>query len=208
MDVRAALVDAAIKVFAEAGMRGATTRRIAQRANVNEVTLFRHFKTKEDLLQAAIETFASNTVTRALPAEPVDPRQELLEWCRAHHRELHKHRAFIRKAMGEYEEHPAHCTCGMQAAIRIAQELTDYFSRLKRRGLARGDWDERTATNMLMGAIFSDAIGRDSMPERYPHRIADAVERYVDLLLMAIGASPATTAVRQPARRSARGRSL
>ncbi len=39
-----------------------------------------------------------------------------------------------------------------------------------------------------MGAIFSDAMGRDTMPERYPGSMRDAVERYVDLLLAAIGA--------------------
>jgi AcrR family transcriptional regulator len=187
MDVREALVAATMQVFAEAGMRGATTRRIAQVAGVNEVTLFRHFKTKEDLLQAALEAFASKSLTLALPDRPVDPRSELLEWCRAHYRELHKHRAFIRKAMGEFEEHPAQCTCGMQAAIRIAQELTDYLTRLRQAGFTSGSWDERTATNMLMGAIFSGAMGRDTMPERYPHSMRDAVERYVDLLLTAIG---------------------
>jgi AcrR family transcriptional regulator len=57
MDVREALLKAAIKVFAETGSRGATTRRIAQEANVNEVTLFRHFKSKDDLLRAALQFF-------------------------------------------------------------------------------------------------------------------------------------------------------
>ena len=46
MDVREALLKSATKVFAEVGSRGATTRRIAQEAGVNEVTLFRHFQSK------------------------------------------------------------------------------------------------------------------------------------------------------------------
>lgn len=197
MDVREALVEATIKVFAEVGVRGATTRRIAQAADVNEVTLFRHFKTKEDLLHAALEAFARQTITRTLPADPVAPRAELLAWCLAHHRELYKHRAFIRKAMGEFEEHPEHCACGMQAAIQVARELTGYFGRLKRRGLAHGTWDERAASNMLMGALFSDAMGRDTMPERYPHRMSESIEGYVDLLLHAIGASETTPTTRR-----------
>jgi AcrR family transcriptional regulator len=192
MDVRAALVEATMKVFAEVGIRGATTRRIAQAADVNEVTLFRHFKTKEDLLQAALETFARQTITGTLPTEPTHPRAELLAWCLAHHRELYKHRAFIRKAMGEFEEHPAHCACGMQAAVGVARELTTYFGRLKARGLARGTWDERAASNTLLGAIFSDAMGRDTMPERYPHRMRESVEGYVDLLVRAIDATDAS----------------
>ena len=50
---------------------------------------------------------------------------------------------------------------------------------------------------MLMGAIFTDAMGRDTMPERYPYSMRDAVEHYVDLLLGAIGARP-DTARRRP----------
>ena len=77
MDVREALLKAATKVFAEAGMRGATTRRIAQEAGVNEVTLFRHFRTKDELIEAALQHFANQAALRELPADPVDPEAEL-----------------------------------------------------------------------------------------------------------------------------------
>ncbi len=85
----------------------------------------------------------------------------------------------------------------MQASTWIAQELADYFRRLKRKGLASPDFDERAATNMLMGAIFADAMGRDTMPDRYPYSMRDAVDKYVHLLISAIGArSEAALAVR------------
>ena len=54
MDVREQLLEAAVKVFANAGFRGATTRRIAQEAGVNEVTLFRQFGSKEGLIVEAV----------------------------------------------------------------------------------------------------------------------------------------------------------
>jgi len=189
MDVREALLKAAIKVFAEAGSRGATTRRIAQEADVNEVTLFRHFKSKDELIDAALEYFADQFATRRLPDHPVDPRAELLDWCRAHHRELHRVRALIRKSMSEHEEHPGHCAHGMKLSVRVANEVTDYLRRLKQLGLASGNWDPRAATAMLMGAIFSDAMARDLTPERYPYSMREGVEHYVDLLLSAIGAA-------------------
>jgi AcrR family transcriptional regulator len=196
MDVREALLEAAITVFGEAGVRGATTRRIAQEAGVNEVTLFRHFKSKDDLLEAALADYVKRIETHALPGAPADPRAELLEWCRLHYRELYKRRAFVRKAMGEREEHPAHCAKGMQASVRIADELAEYLTRLKRAGMTRGDWDVRAAANVLLGAIFADAMGRDTMPARYPYSMRDAVEHYVDLLLAAIGAHTMTRPVR------------
>jgi AcrR family transcriptional regulator len=190
MDAREAMLEAAIKVFAQGGMRGATTRRIAEEAGVNEVTLFRHFRSKRDLIQAALAHFAAHIQSRPLPATPVNPRAELLDWCRAHHRELHKRRGLIRKAIGEFEEHPTCCSHGMQASVRVAQELADYLRRLKASGLAANDqWDERAATNLLIGAIFSDAMVRDTMPDRYPYSMREGVEHYVDLLLAAIGAA-------------------
>ena len=53
------LLDAAARVFAQNGLEGATTREIAREAGVNEVTLFRHFQSKENLVAAVIQrTFA------------------------------------------------------------------------------------------------------------------------------------------------------
>lgn len=188
MDVKSALLDAAISVFAESGNRGATTRRIAQQAKVNEVTLFRHFRSKDDLIQAALERYVSGIPRRPLPDAPVDPRAELLEWSRIHFRELLKNRSLIRKVMSEHEENPGHCTVGMKASAAITTELTHYLARLKKAGLASGTWDERAAASMLLGTLFSDAMGRDTMPEKYPYSQREAVEWYVDLIVRAIGA--------------------
>jgi AcrR family transcriptional regulator len=48
------MFDAALKVLAGRGYAGATTRRIADAAGVNEVTLFRRFGDKRQLILAAI----------------------------------------------------------------------------------------------------------------------------------------------------------
>ena len=48
------ILDAAVKVFSTKGYAGATTREIAQEANVTEVTLFRKFQSKENLLKEVL----------------------------------------------------------------------------------------------------------------------------------------------------------
>jgi AcrR family transcriptional regulator len=48
------ILDAAVKVFSSEGYAGATTRKIAQEANVTEVTLFRKFQSKENLLKEVL----------------------------------------------------------------------------------------------------------------------------------------------------------
>lgn len=52
------IVAATIEVLGEVGLKGATTRAIASRAGVNEVTLFRHFGSKKLLVAHAIEALA------------------------------------------------------------------------------------------------------------------------------------------------------
>ena len=53
-DTHRRLLEAATRVFARSGLEGATTREIAREAGVNEVTLFRHFQSKENLLSAVL----------------------------------------------------------------------------------------------------------------------------------------------------------
>ncbi|HEX9907981.1 MAG TPA: TetR/AcrR family transcriptional regulator [Thermoplasmata archaeon] len=48
------ILDAALEAFAEKGFRGATTKGIAGAAKVNEVTLFRHFKSKYALFASTL----------------------------------------------------------------------------------------------------------------------------------------------------------
>ena len=54
-DTRAVLVEAAIDALRESGFAGASARRIAQRAGVNQALVFYHFGSVNDLLVAALE---------------------------------------------------------------------------------------------------------------------------------------------------------
>jgi len=56
---RAALCDAALKLFAEQGIEATTTREIAEQAGVAEGTLYRHFNSKEELVQHLFENSAA-----------------------------------------------------------------------------------------------------------------------------------------------------
>jgi AcrR family transcriptional regulator len=209
MDARELLLEAALKVFAEHGTRGATTRRIAQAAGVNEVTLFRVFGSKDTLLREALATSkrALEFVDTRLPETPVDPEAELTEFCRHHHQALYQSRSVIRKCMGEFEEHPETTRTACQLPVMIADALQAYLQRLRQAGLASGKWNPRAASAMLMGTLFNDAMGRDCMPERFPYSEREGIRHYVALFLQAIGARPALDAaddkvgVRVPASR-------
>lgn len=191
MDVRERLLQAALRVFEESGSRGATTRRIASEAGVNEVTLFRHFGSKTVLLHEALQAAARQGLVSRLPEEPEDPERELLEWCQAHLAHLRRSRSMIRTCMGEFEQAPEIASCAGRTPARVADELGAYLVRLRRRGMADADLDPGPAAAMLMGALFTDAMGRDIMPDRYTYSPEEAPARYVALFLRAIGARTA-----------------
>ncbi len=52
---RAAIIQAAVKLFSEKGFRGVTTRELAAAVGVTEPVLYQHFETKRDLYTAIID---------------------------------------------------------------------------------------------------------------------------------------------------------
>lgn len=197
MDAREQLLQAALKVYSTSGIRGATTKRIAQEAGVNEVTLFRQFGSKDALLQEALAQKAQAIFESNLPARPDDPVAELLAFARAHYRALWEHRELIRVAMGEFADHPesTHVACRESAQFDLA--LQEYLIALKRAGLAAGDWDPDAAASMLLGTLFSDVMGRECMPQCYRGSQDETVSHYVSLFLRAIGVeAPAAVTAR------------
>jgi AcrR family transcriptional regulator len=189
MSARERILEAALREFAESGSRGATTRRIADAAGVNEVTLFRHFGSKDALLHQALSWASQQVAVVQLPDEPGDPESELTTWCREHLRSMYEVRALLRTSMGEFETNPEVTTSACEVPTRVARELERYVQRMQARGLAEPGLDTRGASALLMGAIFSDAISRDIMPGRYPYPLEDSAAMYVRLFLRSIGVS-------------------
>lgn len=186
MNVRDQLLSAAAQVYAEGGYHGATTRRIASAAGVNEITLFRHFGSKEVLLREALAR-CQGEGSAPLPEAPADPLRELTEWSRSHLRDLRARAPLIRTCLGEFAERPGLVTPELSCPVRVASALARYLERLKERGWASASFDERVAATMLMGVLFSDAVGRDLIPGMYPNEPEEALREYVALFLRGIG---------------------
>jgi len=73
------ILAAAAELFGERGYKSTTTRAIAERAGVNEVTIFRRFKNKRGILQALGESWANSMAGFAVAnlPEPTDTRATL-----------------------------------------------------------------------------------------------------------------------------------
>src|SRR3954471_5208160 len=187
MPRRGEILAAAALVFAQHGFRGSTTRRIADAAGVNEITLFRQFGSKEALLREAMEHLSQSAGLASLPSLPVDPDAELTAWSESFIQHLRLRSSIIRKTMSELEERPDMSECASYVPRQASNDLCLYLAALKRHGDAVGEFDPKTAAAMLMGAIFADAMGREMMPDVYPQPEGKAAHMYSCLLLRAIG---------------------
>nr|WP_235549970.1 TetR/AcrR family transcriptional regulator [Paenibacillus sp. Soil766] len=98
-DKQIKIVQAAVEIFSEKGFAGSSTSEIAQKAGVAEGTIFRHYKTKKELLLSIvapmmsklIAPFAVKDFTKVLEADYPDVEQFLraitmnrLEFARKH----------------------------------------------------------------------------------------------------------------------------
>lgn len=189
MEPREKILKAAARVYAEVGFRGATTRRIAQEAGVNEITLFRQFGSKAVLLHEAIHREGLFPPPPVLPDAPGDARQDLLAWALAHYDDLVAKRSLIRTCFGECEEHPSILPPADNTARRSGEALARYLGRLQERGLVRQDVDLHAASAMLTGVLFADAMGRDIIPDLFRSDAPTSIAEYLDLFLRAIRAS-------------------
>lgn len=205
MEIRDRILDAARRVYAQHGFRGATTRLIAIEAGVNEVTLFRTFGSKAALFQDLMRAIVEASPVPGLPERPEDPEGELTGWCAATLEQMRDMRSILRKAIGEMEERPDAAATACEGPHCAGQVLTDYVSRLGEAGMALTGDDADTAVAMFMSTLWGDAMCREMMPDGFPP-LADAPTRYVRAFLRALGTTPAVLSPLRSGPALARGR--
>ena len=183
---RERILEAAARVYAKHGFRGATTRLIAMEAGVNEVTLFRTFGSKGALLEAVLGPHCANAQSVELPASPKNPEAELTEFVQASLDRVREMRPLLVHTMGEIEERPEAAEFACRGRCAVHKTITGYLRRLQQLGLASKDADVETAAVMLTGTVMSDAMARSFVPEVYPP-LDEAAARYVQCFLQMIG---------------------
>ena len=183
---RERILDAAARVYAKHGFKGATTRLIAIEADVNEVTLFRTFGSKSALLEAVLLQHVSSHAPPFLPDMPSDPHAELRAFIEDNIRTISEMRPLLIHTMGESEDRPDAHEFACRGRHQMHDNITAYLKRLKAMGLASADLDVSTAAVMLTGTVMSDVMGRPIVPDVYPP-VEEVAERYATLFLRAIG---------------------
>jgi AcrR family transcriptional regulator len=179
------LLRAATTVFAKRGVSGATTREIAQRAKVNEVTLFRLFKNKEELLRRVVLCSSNRfaEVFTAAPVEtPADLRRTVENYARVYAQKLSENEEFVRTFMGELTRHLSLCRRLFdEGGAPTRQKFIDYLRAAKRRGLVRRNLDPTMAADALTAMILGGVMRRPLASAHY--ELDDFVKTCVTIYL-------------------------
>ena len=151
-----ALLKAVQDVILEYGFEGATTRRIAERAGVNEVTLFRHFGSKTNLLQAALRAEAELFEQIAVDYTG-DLETDLLNLATAHFALVRQQGPLLMIAYFEVARQPvlAGLLDGQMAAL---QKVIDLFARYQERGMLRPISPEVALIQFIGPLVFASYI--------------------------------------------------
>jgi len=159
--MRQRLIEAARAEFAENGIERATTRGIAERADCNEVTLFRHFESKQKLLgfvvRDASEEFRDIGETHGQMTG--DLRKDLRHFARVHNESLERCEGIARALIGEGSRQPMLAKELIDDALDpIHQSIIDYLRAGIREGRVRSDLKvgpfARLFTATLMGGML------------------------------------------------------
>src|SRR5256885_662278 len=185
-EIRQRILSAAARVYSQYGFRGATTRLIAAEAGVNEVTLFRTFGSKAELLQAMLLSHVSATAVPVI-VDTADPERAITEWCATVLDYLRGHAHIIRKTIAEAEERPEAACAACEGPNSAGASLVLYVERLRDEGRADPEADIDIAVSMFMSAMFGDALYRDIIPDSFPQPVEEAAAKYATTFMRAAG---------------------
>ena len=159
-DTRTKILSAAREIFSVKGPHGSTTREIADRAGVNEATLFRHFGNKNALLAAMKEHFCQQKEARIralYESLTGDIREDMLALARSMIGGMKESRDLIRVSMLEEAADPEASSIPWRASQMARSFMTSYLEEHVRKGTLQGK--PEIMARMFMGIIFSYVMG-------------------------------------------------
>jgi AcrR family transcriptional regulator len=160
---RQRLIQAALELFTTQGVSGTTTREIADKAEVNEVTLFRHFGNKHGLLLAVLEESAAfknlgeSLVRRAIP--PSSVYQALKDYASESLHALERVPEFVRSVVGEADQYPTENRRALGRGLTEANRyVAQYLATVIQQGHLNTYLPAEKLASLLNGMLLGYAV--------------------------------------------------
>lgn len=157
---------AAINLISEKGYNSVTTKEIAEDAGFSEKTLFRHFGSKQNLLETAFKRFHYTEEMRSLYKEKLvwDLHTDLLLISRKYHEMMNRNRKMIQISIKEAGNLPGFLKKTQEPPKQFMEILTEYFSKMQEKGkLIQTKPDVQALSFMFMNfGAFMNNLGDES----------------------------------------------
>ncbi len=185
-DTKAQIIAAAAQQFADLGYKRATTRKIAQAADVTEVTLFRHFGSKQNLFTAVLNQYAlqpdSGGMFEMVLGE--DYRQDMLQMGQYTMRIMQERRDAMRMMLCEAAHFPE-----LQEVLGQApRQMRDMIANYLQQRIEAGDIVPRDPNVMAQGFLgfffsYTMAFGFLDQAMALEPSLDEMVAEFVDLFV-------------------------
>jgi AcrR family transcriptional regulator len=162
---RRRLIDAARTEFGEKGIDAATTRGIAVRAGCNEVTLFRHFESKQKLLGAVVRETAEEFLglCECPGVFSGDPAKDLLRFAKTYNESLERCEGMARALIGEGRRQPKLVKELIGDVLQpFHRGIAAYLDLRKKDGLVRRNLDSMAFAEIFTATLMGGLLRRSS----------------------------------------------
>jgi AcrR family transcriptional regulator len=156
---RQRLIHAALELFTAQGVTTTTTKQIAEAADVNEVTLFRHFGSKHGLLLAVIEESAVFTQLGQTLIQQADQTSSiyraLKDYATAYLQAIERVPEVVRSVVGEAGQFPAENRAALGRGFTQANhDVAKYFETVIQRGQLHTHLPAEKLASLLNGMLL------------------------------------------------------
>ncbi|MFZ9936942.1 MAG: TetR/AcrR family transcriptional regulator [Luteolibacter sp.] len=162
---RQRLLDAARAEFGEKGIESATTRGIAERAGCNEVTLFRHFESKQKLLAAVVQEVAREFLggCECSGSFSGDPHEDLERFARVYNASLERCEGMTRALIGEGRRRPKLCKELIGDVLEpFHRSIANYLEDHQKAGLIAKEVDGMAFAEIFTATLMGGLLRRSS----------------------------------------------
>lgn len=158
---------AVMQVVSERGYTGATTKQMAEAADVSEVTLFRKYESKAKLVNQAISHIIAQTNFASSVRYTGDIHSDLLRFVQAYQDTAVKNGLFIFALFADLARHPELINL-MKEPFNIFQSFGALIARYQSEGVLKTGHPLHSVAELLAPLIYISTIRNTKLDDTLP----------------------------------------
>lgn len=164
-----AVYQAVMQVVSERGYAGATTRQMAEMADVSEMTLFRKYGNKAALVKQAIAFIVEQTDFSSAARYTGDMQADLLRVVQAYQDSAVKHGFFFAALFSDFSRYPE-LRDALDEPVGIFSAVGELVARYQDEGLLQSGNQLHIVSSLLGPLVYASMFGRAILQSDVPPR--------------------------------------